>query len=63
MTAAAQIAAWLAAPSQNDRSPKGDLILRGAFGELVTVGLDDVPPEERLRAVCTCSPLRRATCP
>jgi hypothetical protein len=45
MTAAAQIAAWLAASSQNDRSPKGDLILRGPFGELVTVGLDDVPPE------------------
>ncbi|MGF6859666.1 hypothetical protein ABIE69_000213 [Rhodobacteraceae bacterium MBR-64] len=45
MTAAAEIAAWLAASSQNDRSPKGDLILRGPFGELVTVGLDDVPPE------------------
>ncbi len=45
MTAAAQNAAWLAALSQNDRSPKGDLILRGPFGELVTVGIDDVPPE------------------
>jgi hypothetical protein len=45
MTAAAEIAAWLAASSQNDRSPKGDLVLRGPFGELVTVGLDDVPPE------------------
>jgi hypothetical protein len=45
MTAAAQITAWLAASSQNDRSPKGDLILSGPFGELVTVGLDDVLPE------------------
>ena len=53
MTAAAQIAAWLAASSQNDRSPKGDLILRGPFGELVTVGLDDVPPE----APAGCLPL------
>jgi hypothetical protein len=39
------LAAWLAASSQNDRSPKGDTILRGPYGELVTVGLDDVPPD------------------
>ena len=44
MTAAAQIAAWLAASSQNGRSPKGDTIPRGPFGELVSVGLDDVLP-------------------
>jgi hypothetical protein len=41
----AVLAAWLAASSQDDRSPKGDTILRGPYGELVTVGLDDVPPE------------------
>ena len=53
MTAAAQIAEWLAASSQNGRSPKGNLIVRGPFGELVTVGLDDVPPE----APAGCLPL------
>jgi hypothetical protein len=53
MTAAAQIAAWLAASSQHDRSLKGDVILRGPFGELVTVGLDDVPPE----STAGCLPL------
>ena len=41
----AVLTAWLAASSQNDRSPKGDTILRGPYGELVSVGLDDVPPE------------------
>ena len=45
MTAAAQIAAWLAASSRDRKSPKGDRIPVGPFGELVTVGLDDVPPE------------------
>jgi len=45
MTAAAQIAAWLAASSQDRTSPKGDRIPVGPFGELVSVGLDDVPPE------------------
>ena len=39
----AVLAAWLAASSQNYRSPKGDTILRGPYGELVSVGLDDVP--------------------
>lgn len=53
MTTASEIAAWLAASSQNDRSPKGDVILRGPFGELVKVGLDDVPPE----APVGCLPL------
>lgn len=43
--AAAQIAAWLAASSQDRTSPKGDRIPVGPFGELVSVGLDDVPPE------------------
>ena len=49
----AVLAAWLAASSQDDRSPKGDLIVRGPYGELVTVGLDDVPPE----APAGCLPL------
>jgi hypothetical protein len=40
----AVLASWLAASSQDDRSPKGDTILRGPYGELVSVGLDDVPP-------------------
>ncbi len=40
----AVLAAWLAASSQDDRSPKGATILRGPYGELVSVGLDDVPP-------------------
>ena len=53
MSAAAQIAAWLTASSQNNRSPKGDLILRGPFGELVTVGLDEALPE----APAGCLPL------
>ena len=49
----AVLAAWLAASSQNDRSPKGDTILRGPYGELVSVGLDDVPPD----APAGCLPL------
>lgn len=44
MNAAAQIAAWLAASSQDRTSPKGDRIPVGPFGELVSLGLDDVPP-------------------
>lgn len=38
---------------QDDRSPKGDIILRGPYGELVTVGFDDVP----LEAPAGCLPL------
>ncbi len=37
----------------NDHSPKGDTILRGPYGELVTVGLDEVP----LEAPAGCLPL------
>jgi len=50
---AAVLATFLAWSSQNDRSPKGDTILRGPYGELVSVGLDDVPPE----APAGCLPL------
>lgn len=49
----AVLAAWLTTSSQADRSPKGDTILRGPYGELVSVGLDDVPPE----APAVCLPL------
>jgi len=61
MTAAAQIATWLAASLQNDRSPKGDLILRGPFGALVTVGLDDEPPAAPAGSLPI--PCHRAMCP
>lgn len=53
MISAANDVASLAASSRNDGSPKGELILRGPFGELLTVGLDDVPPE----APAGCLPL------
>lgn len=49
----AEIAAWLAASWQKDRSPIGDLILRSPLGESVTVGLDVVP----LQAPAGCLPL------
>lgn len=44
-TQLAELTAWLAAFSQDEPTPLGnDFIIRGPYGELVSVGLDDVPP-------------------
>ncbi|WP_394199361.1 hypothetical protein [Litoreibacter albidus] len=51
------LSAWLAASSKNGRSPLGDTILRGPYGELVTAVLDDPAPDLSAAIAAGCLPL------
>ncbi len=51
------LSAWLAASSTNGRSPLGDTILRGPYGEPVTVALDDPAPDLSAAISSGCLPL------
>ncbi|MGR3793696.1 hypothetical protein [Vannielia sp. SX4] len=51
------LSAWLAASSKNGRSPLGDTIFRGSFGELATVALDDPAPDLSAAIASGCLPL------
>jgi hypothetical protein len=40
-----ELSAWLAASSADEKSPMGYRIGYGPYGQLVTIALDDLPPD------------------
>lgn len=52
-----ELTAWLAASSQDERSPMGDAIIHDDYGQLVTVALDDPAPDLSAAIALGCLPL------
>lgn len=52
-----ELTAWLAASSQDSRSPMGDTIKRSPYSEFVTVTLDGVLPDLSAAIALGCLPL------
>ena len=52
-----ELSAWLAASSQDERSPVGDTIIHDDYGQLVTVSLDDPAPDLSSAIALGCLPL------
>lgn len=52
-----ELSAWLAASSQDEKSPMGDTIIYGLYGQLVTVALDDPAPDLSAAIALGCLPL------
>ncbi|MGO4908871.1 hypothetical protein ACEN2J_11140 [Pseudorhodobacter sp. W20_MBD10_FR17] len=59
-TQLAELSAWLVASSQDEKSPMGDTIIHDAYGQLVTVALDDPAPDLSAALALGCLPLLMA---